>query len=162
MARPDTRRMTSTIPPEGTTLFLIGMSLPRPWHPRAWLGVFLAMPRMLMFLKRHPEAGLLSSRLYVGSSIMVVSYWRSAEDVRRFAADPDAPHRPAWQWFTKRYADTNAVGIWHETYVIGEHETIYGGMPPYGLADAVGAQPLGRGTRTAAQRAERNRRYALG
>ncbi|MGV9669121.1 hypothetical protein ACWDPV_00810 [Gordonia sp. NPDC003504] len=27
--------------------------------------------------------------------------------------------------------------------MIGEHETIYGGMPPHGLADAVGAQPLG-------------------
>lgn len=46
--------------------------------------------------------------------------------------------------------------------MIGEHETIYGGMPPHGLADAVGAQPLGPGTRTSAQRAEHNRRYALG
>ncbi len=67
-----------------------------------------------------------------------------------------APHLPAWRWFNKRFADRNAVGIWHETYVIGEHETITSGMPPWGLAEAVGAVPVGPGTKTAAQRSRHN------
>ncbi|QTI68307.1 DUF4188 domain-containing protein [Gordonia polyisoprenivorans] len=156
MTAREARRMTNKTPPEGTTLFLIGMSMPRLRHAGAWLAVFLAMPRMLVYLKRNPEAGLLSGRLYVGASIMVVSYWRSAEDIRRFAADARAPHLLAWRWFNKRFADRNAVGIWHETYVIGEHETITSGMPPWGLAEAVGAVPVGLGTKTAAQRSRHN------
>ncbi|MGC5248090.1 DUF4188 domain-containing protein [Gordonia sp. DT219] len=152
MVESEARRFTNQPPPDGTALFLIGMTLPRLRHPRAWLSVFLAMPRMLWYLKANAETGLLSARLYLGSSIMVVSYWRSAEDVRRFAADGAAPHLPAWRRFTKRFADTNAVGIWHETYVIGEHETIASGMSPRGLSEAVGAVPVGVGTATAAQR----------
>ncbi|MFW0795435.1 DUF4188 domain-containing protein [Gordonia sp. CPCC 205515] len=148
--------MTNKQPPPGTTLFLIGMSLPRPRHLRAWLGAFLAMPRMLVYLRKRPDSGLLAARLYLGSSLMVVSYWRSAEDIRRFAADGGAPHLPVWRWFNNRYADKNAVGIWHETYVIGEHETISSGMPPYGLGEAVGVVPIGAGMKTAAQRIAAN------
>ena len=147
-----TRRMTAAPPPEGTTLFLIGMSLPRLWHLRAWLGVFATMPRILVYLGRHPDAGLFSSQIYLGRSLMVVTYWRSADHLRRFAADSDAPHRPAWDWFNRHFADTDAVGIWHETYVIGEHESICVGMPPYGLTEAVGWEPVGRGTATSKQR----------
>lgn len=152
MAQRDSRRMTSKRPPEGTVLFLLGMSPPRLWHPRAWLAVFSAMPKLLIYLGRHPEAGLLSSKLYLGRSIMVVTYWRSVDDLRGFAADSDAPHLPMWRWFRKRYDDTAAVGIWHETYVIGEHESVSAGMPPYGLSEAVGWEPVGRGTATSAQR----------
>ncbi|MEE3851215.1 DUF4188 domain-containing protein [Gordonia sp. LSe1-13] len=155
MPRPDARRLTNQTPPPGTTLFLIGMRVTNPLRVRAWLSVFLAMPRMLFHLRRHTDAGMLTYRLYVGSSLMVLSYWRSPEDLRRFAADADAPHLPAWRWFNKRFADTNSVGIWHETYVIGDHETISSGMPPWGLAEAVGAEPIGRGSATAAARLAR-------
>lgn len=154
MPRPTAIRMTNEPPPPGTALFLIGMKVTKPRHLRAWLSVFIAMPRMLRYLRAHPEAGMLSARLCASpdASFSVVSYWRSATDLQRFAADPDAPHLPAWRWFTKIYADRDKVGIWHETYVIGDHETISSGMPPYGLTAAVGARPIDARTRTAASR----------
>jgi len=35
------------------------------------------------------------------------------------------------------------VGNWHETYLVkaGEYETLYSGMPPYGLGSAVELVP---------------------
>ncbi|WP_331852584.1 DUF4188 domain-containing protein [Gordonia insulae] len=148
--------MTNVAPPEGTTLFLIGMRVTKPWRVRAWVGVFAAMARILGHLRANRGAGMLSHRLYLGSSAMVVSYWSSADDLRRFAAAADAPHLPAWRWFTRNFADTNSVGIWHETYVIGEHETISSGMGAWGLAEAVGAEPIGSGQATAAARLAHN------
>ena len=152
MTRSDARRMTSEKPPEGTTLFLIGMSRPRLRGLGAWLYTFTAMPAMLLHLRKNRDAGMLSARLYLGSSLMVVSYWRSAEDLRVFAAHQDGPHLRKWRGFVKRYADANKVGLWHETYVIGRHETIGSGMAPWGLAEAVGWRPIGAGQATAAQR----------
>lgn len=141
MPRPTAIRMTNEPPPAGTALFLIGMKVTKPWHLRAWLSVFIAMPRMLRYLQAHPEAGMLSARLCKSRRLVQRRlYWRSATDLQRFAADPDAPHLPAWRWFTKIYADRDKVGIWHETYVIGDHEAISSGMPPYGLTAAVGAR----------------------
>ncbi len=145
-------RTTVRKPPEGTTVFLIGMRVNKPWRLHEWLGVFFAMPRMLAHLARHPEAGLLSYDVYLGRSIMLVSYWSSAEALRVFAGNPRAPHAGAWRRFNKRRAGTGSVGIWHETYVIGEHEAVYGGMPPFGLGRAVGTRLVGAGTATAKQR----------
>lgn len=152
MRRPDARRMTNKKPPEGTVLFLIGMGWPRLGGFKAWVYTFTAMPGMLVKLARRRHLGMLSARLYVGSSIMVVSYWRSVEDLRRFAADSAGPHLPKWRGFVKRFADKNAVGLWHETYVIGAHETIGSGMRPWGLSEAVGWQPIGPEAATSAKR----------
>jgi hypothetical protein len=41
--------------------------------------------------------------------------------------------------FNKRIGGSRGdVGIWHETYRVraGEYETVYSGMPPYGLGTA--------------------------
>ncbi|NDZ93728.1 DUF4188 domain-containing protein [Streptomyces sp. SID6673] len=155
MPGPDARRITNVPPPAGTTLFLIGMRVTHPLRVRAWLSVVLAMPRMLIHLRRHADAGMLTYRMYFGPSIMVVSYWRSPAALQRFAADSDGPHLPAWRSFAKRFADADSVGIWHETYVIGEHETVSSGMSPWGLAEAVGARPVGPAESTAARRMAR-------
>lgn len=145
-------RMTNCPPAPGVTLFLIGMRVTKPWRVCAWGSVLLAMPRMLRHLRRHPEAGLLGAQLYLGRSFTVVSYWRSPEDVQRFAADPAGPHLPVWRWFNRELRDKDSVGIWHETYVIGRHESISSGMPRTGLAEAVGWMPVGHEAATAARR----------
>lgn len=152
MVRTEATRVTAESPPQGAALFLIGMRVTRPWRLLSWLSVMIEMPPMLWHLRRHHDAGMLASRMYFGGSILVVSYWRSGEDLRRFAADTSAPHLPAWRRYSKRLADRNRVGIWHETYVIGEHETIYAGMPPWGLAEAVGHRPIGPAEATAQRR----------
>jgi len=146
------RRTTPLTPPDGTVVFLIGMRVNKPWRLHEWLGVFFAMPRMLAHLAKNPDAGLLSYDVYAGRNMLVVSYWSSAEALRTFASAPEAPHASAWRRFNKRLAGSGSVGIWHETYVIGEHEAVYSDMPAFGLGKAVGIQPVGAGKATAKQR----------
>ncbi|OBA57074.1 hypothetical protein A5777_07520 [Gordonia sp. 852002-10350_SCH5691597] len=135
-------RMTNMPPPEGTSLFLIGMRVNHPLRLKSWLYVFFAMPRMLLYLSRRRDSGMLLYRLYLGPSPMVLSYWRSPEALQAFAADAAAPHLPAWRWFNSTVRGRDDVGIWHETYVIGDHETISYAMPPWGLAKAIGGRPI--------------------
>jgi len=92
----------------------------------------------------------------VGSAapVLVMSYWRSAEHLRRFAADAESPHLQPWRDFNRQVGDDGTVGVWHETYVTrpGQREVIYVNMPAFGLGEAIGAHPVGPGAATAAQR----------
>jgi hypothetical protein len=121
-------------------VFLIGMRVTKPWRPTKWLPVFLAMRRMLKQLKADPEKGLLGAHIAIilGVGPSVVQYWRSYEDLNRFARDPASLHLPRWRWFNKNVGASGDVGIWHETYRVraGEYECMYGNMPVIGLAAA--------------------------
>lgn len=144
-----------TADPTGdVTVFLIGMRINKPWLVHKWLPVMAAMPRMLVHLYRHPETGFLGEQQWFGRTTLLVSYWRSGEDLIRFAADTEAPHAEPWRAFRKRVGDSGAVGIYHETYTVhaGEREAVYNNMPEFGLAKAIGHQPVGQGTATATQR----------
>jgi Domain of unknown function (DUF4188) len=83
-----------------------------------------------------------------------VQYWRSFEQLERYARDPQAEHLPAWRAFNRRIRDSGDVGIWHETYRVraGECEAVYGNMPRVGLAAVGDLVPIGSTTATAAQR----------
>ncbi|MEO8521375.1 MAG: DUF4188 domain-containing protein [Acidobacteriota bacterium] len=114
-------------------VFLIGMRINKPWKIHQWLPAFLAMPRMLRELAAHPECGCLGHIATLG---VIVQYWRSFEDLEAYARSKDKAHWPAWLAFNKRIARSRGdVGIWHETYQVraGEYETVYSGMPPFGL-----------------------------
>ena len=115
-------------------VFLIGMRINKPWKIHKWLPVAMAMPRMLKELAAHPEAGFLG-HTGLGVRIMV-QYWRSFDDLEAYARSKDMSHWPAWVDFNRRVgAARGDVGIWHETYRIrpGQYETVYSGMPPFGL-----------------------------
>ena len=151
-------RFSADLGDEERVVFLIGMRINRLRALRAWLPVVVAMPRMLVELQRHPELGLVDARTYVsGRTVLVVQYWRSVEQLQRFATDRDLPHLPAWRAFNRRSAGTGAVGIFHETYRVtpGSYETLYADMPVHGLAHVgthLRADAIGR---TAAQRLAR-------
>jgi hypothetical protein len=121
---------------EGLVVFLIGMRINRLWQFWRWLPVLGAMPRMLTELIRDPSRGLLGRpRTFVsGRVVMVVQYWRSFEDLERYARDPKAQHLPAWRAFNRRVRDNSAVGIFHETYRVAasEAESVYVNMPVFG------------------------------
>lgn len=129
-------------------VFLIGMRLNKPWRPGAWIPVAAAMPRMLRELSRDPDSGLLGYRLVVGADgPAVIQYWRDTESLYGYAADRDRAHRPAWAAFYRRARRVpGAVGIWHETFRVAASESVYGDMPPTGLAAAVGAARSGPAT----------------
>jgi hypothetical protein len=137
-------------------VFLIGMRINRPWKVKRWWPVFTAMPRMLRWLDEHPQAGLLHYEQAVKSPLspMVIQYWRSFEDLERFARSPDAPHLAAWKDFDANVRDSGDVGIWHETYRVAEGaiESIYGNMPPRGLGVVGELAPIGSTAATAAKR----------
>jgi hypothetical protein len=135
-------------------VFLIGMRVNRPWMIRKWAPVATAMPRMLRWLDKHPEAGLLSWHYAWVHGPAVVQYWRSFEDLSRFARTADEPHLPAWRLFNQSVRESGDVGIWHETYRVraGDYECIYGNMPRVGLASAGTHVPVGSTGQSAARR----------
>ncbi len=137
-------------------VFLIGMRVNRLWQVWRWLPVAVAMPRMIIELAKDPSRGLLGRpRTFVsGRVVMLVQYWRSFEDLERYARDPKAQHLPAWRAFNRKIRDNGSVGIFHETYRVtaADCETVYGNMPAFGLAAATSVVPVRGGRQTAAAR----------
>jgi hypothetical protein len=136
-------------------VFLIGMRINRPWALHRWLPVAQAMGPMLKSLYADPESGFLGGEqiLYSGG-VGLIQYWRSTEDLERFARDPKETHLEAWKRFNRAVSKDGSVGIWHETYTIaaGNYETIYGNMPRFGLASATAHVPVGKRGETARER----------
>jgi hypothetical protein len=119
-------------------VFLIGMRVNRWWRLLRWLRVALAMPRMLKELGQHPELGFLGGEQWFGRTTIMVSYWRSLEQLMDYARNPTAQHLPAWRDFYKMVGTGGDVGIWHETYKVhpGDYEAAYVNMMPFGLGKA--------------------------
>src|ERR1700716_574645 len=100
-------------------VFLIGMRVNSLWKVWEWWPVAQAMPPMLQDLYTHPEKGFLSAEYFLSfgnRAPVLVTYWKSFEDLERFARSKDDPHLPAWREFNRRAGKTGSVGIWHETY----------------------------------------------
>lgn len=141
---------------EPFVVFLIGMRVNKPLAVRKWLTTAMAMGPMLRDLYQHPEKGFLGGHSFLSNrGVTQVQYWRSFEDLERFARSPEDPHFPAWQRFNKLvgYAD-GVVGIFHETYLVepGKYEAVYGNMPVFGLAAATKHVPAAGHRATARRR----------
>jgi hypothetical protein len=89
-----------------------------------------------------------------GRVFLLVQYWRSFEDLERFARAPQGTHLRAWRDFNRRIRDNGSVGIFHETYRVPADavETVYGNMPVFGLAAATAHVPVRAGRHSAAAR----------
>lgn len=135
-------------------VFAIGMRFNKPWKVRAWWPVFMAMPPMLRHLSEHEELGLLGMQNALFPQPLSVQYWRSFEDLERFARNTDDPHLEPWRRFNRMVGKSGDVGIWHETYRVrtADLETVYVNMPAHGLAAATAAVPVRRGRDTARER----------
>ncbi len=131
-------------------LFIIGMRF-NGWRdlPTA-LRVASKMPAMLAELERDKPLGLLASGNWLAWPVLgLTQYWRSFEDLERYAAAPDLSHSPAWRWYNKLGRSGLAGGVFHETYRIapGTYETVYANMPRYGLAKATDHLPIDAASR---------------
>ncbi len=135
-------------------VFMIGMRINKPWKPHKWVPVAVAMPRMLRWLDKHPQSGLLGWQFAWIHGPAVLQYWRSFEELARFARAADEPHLPAWKRFNQAVRGSGDVGIWHETYRVqaGAYESIYGNMPRVGLAAAGEHTAVGSSGQSAARR----------
>ncbi|MFD1038805.1 DUF4188 domain-containing protein [Virgibacillus byunsanensis] len=124
---------------ENVVVFLIGMRINKWWAIHKWLPVFTAMPPMIRELYMNKKTGFLSMESFFSlRTTLLVQYWRSSDDLITYAKGPT--HLTAWRRFNKKIGNNNAVGIYHETYVIekGNYESVYGNMPVFGLAKAAG------------------------
>lgn len=133
---------------EPVVVFLIGMRVNRLRRLRQWWWVTVAMPRMIRTLAGSPELGLLHAESFFrGRTTLMVQYWRSLEDLQRFARGADLPHLPAWRRWNRALRDSGDAGIWHETYTVAPEsvESVYGNMPLFGLAAATAHVPAGAG-----------------
>ena len=120
-------------------VFVIGMRVNRLRAVGKWWPVAQAMPPMLASLREHPEHGFLGGETFVfWRGTALVQYWRSFEDLDRFARSPSEPHLAAWRQFNRAVGADGSVGIFHETYLVadGQYECVYGNMPRFGLAKA--------------------------
>ncbi|MFF7727532.1 DUF4188 domain-containing protein [Streptomyces sp. NPDC008001] len=145
-AQPIPGRVTAAAEGE-VVVFVIGMRINRWRAVRHWLPTLRAMPRMLKELSRDRDSGLLGYRTLAGGprELTVIQYWESREKLLAYASDPGKEHRPAWAAFNRRVRGSEgSVGIWHETYLVpaGSYESIYVGMPAYGLGAAHGVEPV--------------------
>jgi hypothetical protein len=124
---------------EPFVVFVIGMRINNLLAVRKWLPAMRAMPPMLKELYQHPEKGFLGAEYFLyWRGPAIVQYWRSFEELERFARNPDDPHLPAWQRFNRSVGKDGSVGIFHETFIVerGNFEAIYSNMPVFGLAKA--------------------------
>jgi hypothetical protein len=150
----NTERVTADVDGD-FVVFRIGMRINTLWKVHEWLPVFRAMPKMLEELEANPESGLLAYDTNLGiRNHELVQYWESFEKLRTYALDPDCRHAPAIQWANERMDNSDAVGIWHETYLIEDcaYETVYHNTPPIGLGKAGRLSPATGARRTAAGR----------
>jgi len=100
-------------------VFVIGMSINNLLAVWKWLPTMRAMPPMLKELYQHPEKGFLGAEFFFhGRGPVTLQYWRSFEDLERFARNPDDPHLPAWQRFNSTGGKDGSVGIFHETFIV--------------------------------------------
>jgi hypothetical protein len=120
-------------------VFMIGMRVNKFFAFRKWIATAMAMGPMIHTLYEHPEKGFLGAQTFFNlRGVVTIQYWRSFEDLERFARDKNDPHLAAWKQFNKSIGSDGSVGIWHETFLVdeGKYEALYGNMPVSGLASA--------------------------
>mmetsp|Transcript_16362 Transcript_16362/g.36270 ORF Transcript_16362/g.36270 Transcript_16362/m.36270 type:complete len:249 (+) Transcript_16362:62-808(+) len=145
-------RVTAKLDKKEFVVFIIGASVNRPQE--LILGLFnkarrdrlwslAQMPEMVAELYRNPASGFLHAEMYTdvpaalfGRPTLMVQYWQSKEQLMEYSRAKDNKHYPAWLAFNKaarQLNDDGAFGIYHETYVVSNSESIYRFMPPFGL-----------------------------
>ena len=149
---------------EPFVVFLIGMRINKLWAIHKWWPVMAAMNPMMQRLNEDPEQGYLGGFTAIGNrGPIAVQYWRSFDDLERFARHPSEPHLEAWKKFNQAIGPDGSVGIWHETYSVNpdQFESVYGNMPKFGLGAAMEhVQAVGR-RQTAGKRMAVNKTSAL-
>jgi hypothetical protein len=133
---------------EPFVVFIIGMRVNKFFAFKKWISTAQAMGPMIRTLYEHPEKGFLGGEFFFKwRTTLLVSYWRSFDDLEKFARNQDDPHLEPWRRFNKLVGTDGTVGIYHETYMIqpGHYEAVYGNMPVFGLAAATKHVPaIGR------------------
>lgn len=122
----------TVLPERGLVVFLIGARINKWWLLPLALPIVAKMRRMQQELLADPESGLLGIQS-LGSAD--VQYWRSMDDLMTYAEAREKHHQPTAKKFYQKLFRNQAVGVWHEAYVVepGRYESLYINMPAFGL-----------------------------
>ena len=116
---------------------------------------FFRMPAMIEELMQRPEIGCLGMRHgFTLREATIVQYWRSFEDLERYARSDEFRHRGAWGWYNRLGRSARGAGIWHETFRVaaGAYEGIGVNVPRAGIAAALGSVPADAARQSARKR----------
>lgn len=120
---------------------VIGARINKWWLLPMALPILGRMQAMQRELLADPDSGLLAIQsLGMGGD---VQYWRSIDDLLAYAKDDKREHRPAMRRFFQKIFKNEAVGVWHEIFVVppGHYEGMYVNMPAHGLGKVGPLQP---------------------
>ncbi|GAB3656631.1 DUF4188 domain-containing protein [Actinocorallia lasiicapitis] len=133
---------------EPFVVFMIGMRINRFTSIRKWTHGAYAFVRMFLDLRKNPEKGFLGGQqIMYFRGLGMIQYWRSFEDLERYARDGLDRHIPAWRKYNQTVGADGKFGIWHESYLVepAKFEAIYDNMPQFGLSTVLDHSPaLGR------------------
>lgn len=126
-------------------VYINGMRLNKLRAIPQWILAGRKLAKMFERLEADPDSGFLGYQpafmgLRTGAAIQ---YWRSLEDLKRFAHDRDDLHVPAWKWYNERVDAGGGVGFWAELYIVenDNYETFYRNIQPVGLGAVGGLRP---------------------
>lgn len=152
---PHPGRFTGRLPADTGALFLIGMRVNtlRGLRYAPWLVREMRVMQAELTAQAD-RYGYLGGQNWLARTTILVSYWRSAADVQRFASAPEATHLQPWRRFSRELTGSADVGVWHELYDLtaNGYEGIYVNMPRFGLGLAGEHAPVVAGTATSRQR----------
>jgi hypothetical protein len=133
-------------------VFAIGMRVNRLYAIHKWFRPTVNTFRMWWYMQHQRPKGYLSGYLFLYSrGAGMMQYWESFEALEAFSHDKSQPHLAAWRHLAMQSKHDQTFGYWHETYQIAPEtsECIYGNMPQFGLAEAIGHLPIGKKAETA-------------
>lgn len=139
-------------------VFMTGIEVYRPWKLHKWLPNLFAVKRIIRELEENGCPGYLG---HMVSGRIVITYWRSFDELEAYAFNKDLEHWPAWMSLNERIREGSGdMGMWHEMYLVraGEYQAIYSGMPRTGLGMAGRLVPASGRLKEARERLRRNRR----
>jgi hypothetical protein len=125
----------------------LGIRVNRPFHFWKWIPTLRTTVPLLRGLLRDQVPGLLGGfpmLLYWQSGIGIIQYWRSFEDLERFACSKGNGYQALWNRYETSPGADGSVGLWYETFFIDatRYEAVYDNMPVIGLAAATRHIPV--------------------
>ena len=105
-----------------------------------WIPTLRATVPLLRALLRVQAPGLLGgfTLLYWQSSIGIIQYWRSFDDLERFAHSKESGYHALWSRYQASPGANGSVGLWYEVFSVepARYEVVYDNTPVIGLAAA--------------------------
>jgi Domain of unknown function (DUF4188) len=131
---------------DGFVIYINGMRLNKLRALPHWLLANWKVAKMFRELEADPDSGFLGyTPIFLGlRKGAAMQYWRSLEDLQRFATDPDGSHVPAWRWYNEKVDPDRGLGFWAQLYVIDadSFETFFRNVPSIGVGKFATMVPM--------------------